>query len=254
MALDVYVMPLWRFKAGDFASPVEKALGVEPTIISLAAEAPPRTPWHLRLLARLGLVEVTYSVPEPEPDPEERRALAIREVDSLKRELTRMVGTPVDWPDVGDVLYGEQYGHPEVLRAFAAWHDHREELSEFESAPDGNYYNHPVWQLPKPPARRFPTLVEHNLNTGYFLPVPFEGCYNVEPFKLMGHWECFHTVASSQTILREVTDLLGFLSTLPAHVADSRTDTPEDIRWYAEELQRICALSVQRSLPVIFYG
>ncbi len=32
MGLGVYVMPIWKFKAGDFASPLE-ALGVAPVII-----------------------------------------------------------------------------------------------------------------------------------------------------------------------------------------------------------------------------
>jgi len=30
MALDAYVMPLWRFKAGNFASPIQERLGIKP--------------------------------------------------------------------------------------------------------------------------------------------------------------------------------------------------------------------------------
>ncbi len=28
MGLDVFVMPLWKFKVGDFTSPIESALGI----------------------------------------------------------------------------------------------------------------------------------------------------------------------------------------------------------------------------------
>ena len=31
MALDIYVMPLWRFKVGDFRSPIETATGIRPS-------------------------------------------------------------------------------------------------------------------------------------------------------------------------------------------------------------------------------
>jgi len=34
VAVDIYVMPLWRFKAGDFRSPIEGATGFRPKIVS----------------------------------------------------------------------------------------------------------------------------------------------------------------------------------------------------------------------------
>src|SRR5687767_9759123 len=167
MALDAYVMPLWRFKAGDFTSPIESTLGMKPTVISLAETPPPSRPWHRRLLAKLGLVQ------RPEPTFEERRADAVREVAALKVELTKLTGMHIEWPDEGEVHYNKQFYHPITMRAFAAWHDHRHELPEFSSPPEENYYKHPVWTLPKPAKRRFPTLVAHSLHTGYLLPVAF---------------------------------------------------------------------------------
>lgn len=253
MALDAYVMPLWRFKAGDFASPIEDTLGIKPTVIPLAGPPPPQAPWHLRLLAKIGVIE--FTPPPPEPTGEERRTAATKEVDALKAQLTEMVGTPIEWPDEGRVHYNRQFHEPVTMRAFAAWHDHRDELLEFTAPPEQNYYKHPVWSLPKPAKRRFPTLVEHSLHTGYLLPVPFAGNHRVEPFKIMDHWEFFHDVASSQTIMREAADLLEFLSTLPA--ANETEPGPisyRDIRWYAEELQTMCRLSIEHQVPVIFYG
>jgi hypothetical protein len=57
MALDVFVMPLWKFKAGDFTAPIEQTLGVKPTVVSLSQ--PRAEPWHwfLRLAAWLGIFE-----------------------------------------------------------------------------------------------------------------------------------------------------------------------------------------------------
>lgn len=253
MALNAYVMPLWRFKAGDFTSPIEETLGIKPTVISLSDPPPPRAPWHLRLLAKIGIIE--FVPPSPGPTREERRARAMQEVAALKAQLTEMTGTPIDWPDEGSVHHNKQFHEPVTMRAFAAWHDHRDELPEFASPPAQNYYEHPVWSLPKPARRRFPTLVKHSLHTGYLLPLPFEGSYCVEPFKIRDRWEFFHHVASSETILREATDFLEFLSTIPA--ASDPTPGPvsfRDIRWYAEELQRLCRLSLEHRLPVIFNG
>lgn len=251
MALDAYIMPLWRFKAGDFTSPIEETLGVKPNVVSLADPAPSSPPWYLRLLAKAGIIELA----PPRPSREERRTAAMREVAALKVQLTEMTGAPIDWPDEGGVHYNKQFHEPVTMRAFAAWHDHRDELPEFTNPPDENYYNHPVWKLSKPAKRRFPTLVEHSLHTGYLLPLPFEGVYRVEPFKIRNHWEFFHFVASSEAILREATDFLEFLSTIPAAHEQTSGPVPFDmIRWYAEELQHMCRLSLEHRLPVIFHG
>jgi hypothetical protein len=253
MALDVYVMPLWRFKAGDFTSPIEATLGIKPTIVSGEALPPQASPlpWYIRLLARLGVVDIIP--PEPEPTPEERRELAMQEVLAVKEEVGRQTGVTVDWPDEGGVHYNKQYHHPVTLRAFAAWLNHRDALPEFAPAPEGNYYNHSVWQVAKPPHERFATLIEHSLHTGYFLPVPFEGRRLVEPFTAWGR-PFHHHVASTQTILRELAELLPYFESIPATKAADGTSPVGDARWYAEELQRICTLSIEHRLPVIFHG
>lgn len=254
MALDAYVMPLWRFKAGDFDSPIEATLGIKPTIISPASPLlEPRPPWYLRLLEKLGIIEFVPSVPEP--TREDRRAAAVQEVEALKVLLAGKVGQPVDWLDEGDIHYRKQFYDPSVLRAFAAWHDHRDVLPEFLPAPKLQYFKHPVWQLPKPAKRRFPLLAEHSMYTGYFMPVAFEGIYFVEPFKSWGDTEYFRDVASTQMVARELADFLQFLATVPEVREQEHGSCPVgDARWYAKELQRMCNLSIEHTLPVIFYG
>ena len=258
MALDVYVMPLWRFKAGDFKSPIEEALGIKPTIISLSgeiADAPPAPPpWYMRVLATIGLVEIT-EVPPP-PNPAEKRTLAVREVDALKMELSRFTGQVVDWRDEGEVYYNKQYHASRFLRAFAAWHDHRDAMPEFLPAEPGkDSENYPIWDQPAPEKRRFPTLTKHSLYTGYFFPVPFEGVYQVEPFKIMDTWEFHHDVASSQTILRELDELLGSVLELAAGGGSlGHLKYVETARTWGGILREVCALSVEHGVPVIFYG
>ena len=257
MALDVYVMPLWRFKAGDFTSPIEETLGIKPTVVSLSDVPAPRPPWYLRWLAAVGIVEIIPPPAPPEPlDPATRRERAQEEVHALKAELSRLTGGPVDWHDEGTVHYNNQFHASGFLRAFAAWHDHREAMPEFLPAPpDKDHNNYPVWSQPQPGRRRFPTLAGHSLYTGYFLPVPFTGVYEVEPFKMMGVWDTHHDVASSQTTLAELDELLASVAGLsaaggsPEHVRHVET-----ARTWAGILRQICVLSVEHDLPVIFHG
>jgi hypothetical protein len=250
MSLDVYVMPLWRFKVDDFVTPIETALGQKPIVIAGEEERPPPLPWYVRLLAKIGVLEVG---PEHLPPPNMRRLLAVRQVWALKRKLTRLTGTAVDWPDKGEVQYSSQFFHPVTLRAFAAWIDHRDKLPEFLEAPERDYYRHAVWQLEKPSRPRYPTLIDHSLHTGYFVPVPFEGLHLVEPFSAWGR-EFHHHVASTQTISRELEGLLHELESFPPAVKADHSTPVGAAHWYAQELRRICDISLAHRLPVIFHG
>jgi hypothetical protein len=254
MGLDVYVMPLWRFKAGEFTSPIEATLGVKPITIAPGQRPKERlAPWYLRLLARIGVIEL---VPvSPEASPEDRRALAVQQVQSLKTRVTEITGTPVDWPDDGKVYYSEQFHDSGILKAFAAWCDHREELPDFLSTPERHYYSHPVWRLPEPSVRRFPTISQHSLFAGYLLPVEFAGIHLVEPFRSWGDREFFRDVASSHIMLKETDELLSFMETLSPPQEDEHDSSPVAVaRRYAEQLQEMCRLSIAHRLPVIFYG
>ena len=68
--------------------------------------------------------------------------------------------------------------------------------------------------------------------------------------------EVFHSVASTQTVLRELNDLLSFVDTLPVkEVKCGRLRTDEEsARMVAGQLREICELSLEHGLPVIFYG
>jgi hypothetical protein len=250
MALDAHVMPLWRFKARDFSSPIENSFGMKPVVISLAESGEPRVPIHQLLLAKFGFVREDSAAAKML-----KRRVAMEEVKKLKVEVSKMTGLPIEWPDEGVNRHSIQFYHPVEMRAFAAWQEHREQLPVFKKAPEDDYYKHPVWALPRPDQIRFPTLMDHSLHNGYLLPVSFEGVFKVEPFMIHNHWKFYHFVASSQSMLREVTDFLSFLSEFGA--SDKRIGKGvrlKRIHWYASELRTMCELSLKHLLPVIFHG
>src|SRR2546423_987081 len=122
MALDVYVMPIWKFMAGDFQPPLA-AIGVAPVIITPDAKI------HRRLIA--GSSSIT-------------RWKAKWATRRLRREIESEIGHSVWWNDKGEVAYARQAAGFESLRAFARWLDYRDIFATFEPAPQNNYYNHPV--------------------------------------------------------------------------------------------------------------
>lgn len=250
MALDAHVMPLWRFKVGDFSSPIEAALGMKPDLIFLANLSNRSLPWHQRFLSKLGLAPSGSAAAK-----KRARDVAAKDVENLKAEIAELTGTPVHWMDEGCVQYSKQFHEPVVMRAFATWLEHRGDVQEFGKPPEDNYYKHPAWALPKPEQRRFPILEDHCLHTGYLIPVPFEGVHKVEPFMIHNHWKFHHSVASSHSMLSEVTDFLALLSEFETSRHPAEDGIPlKSIRWYATELQTMCALSIEHQLPVIFHG
>src|SRR5438046_1268988 len=110
MALNVYVMPIWRFKAGDFSSSLE-ALGITPTII---------TPDGIMLRRRKSRVSFLT------------RWRAKRQTRQLRSAIEAESGHPIRWNDEGEVAYSEQAGGFEALRAFARWLDCRDLLPNFD--------------------------------------------------------------------------------------------------------------------------
>jgi hypothetical protein len=85
MGLDVYVMPLWRFKVGNFDLPIEAAVGIRPKIITAEGieERPARAGWLGRWRAR-------------------------RQVAAIRKAVEAANDAPVRWADEGGVVYAEQ--------------------------------------------------------------------------------------------------------------------------------------------------
>jgi hypothetical protein len=84
-ALDLYVMPVWRFKVGDFRSPIEVATGGRPRIVTADGieERPAAVRWYERWRAK-------------------------RQVAAIRKAVGAANRTTVQWRDDGDAVDTKQ--------------------------------------------------------------------------------------------------------------------------------------------------
>lgn len=140
MGLDIFVMPMWKYLAGDFSSPLSKVLGIEPT--------------------RIGT-----------PKPDEPPPQAKEQVERFQRELSRLSGAPAVWGDHGFAEVSVQFRTPSFLSI--------QEFAAFQDAPVGTVYSvseeNPVvhkslLRVQRGATTRFPHLIFHELNQGFYVP------------------------------------------------------------------------------------
>jgi len=122
MSLDVYVMPMWRFKAGDVETATERLLG-RPT--------KRLTPEGIFTRKR---VQGYFA-----------RRRAKREVRRVVAEAEEKLHLRIQWHDEGEVVHAEQasWGF-EALRAYAKWLYLKDIFPAFDEPPEANFYKHPV--------------------------------------------------------------------------------------------------------------
>jgi hypothetical protein len=244
MSLSVFVMPLWRFKAGYFESPLEK-LGLNIRIASPGGiySLPYRWHWLRSFSAR-------------------------RDVRLIKKAVATQVGFPTDWKDDGPVLYSEQSGGLVDLRAYAKWLDYRDKIPEFTAPEDRDYYMHPIWALDDVAKLSCPHLVKHDCYSGYFLPCDFHQVAEVEPYNMFG--ESFKRPVGSSFRLREELELINQHLQLNVQewYADESAQTEHVtingwshiadpfyyVKWGFAVLQEVSKLSCEHGLPIIFWG
>ena len=232
MSLSVYVMPVWRFKAGDFASPLTK-LGIGPVI-----EVSPGGMTVRSADPKIGFVT---------------RWKARRATRSLRREIEAEIGHAVRLNDEGAVEYAEQAYGFEALRAFAAWLDCRDRLPTFDAPPENNYYNHPAMSADLGGRATCPQIVDHSCYSGYFIPAELERVVYVEPYTAWGKWEFKHSVGSTPRLLGELEHLSRVLAD-----ADIRRradpDAIADVDVVFTQLYHVAKISRDKDLPIIFHG
>jgi hypothetical protein len=246
MALDVYVMPLWRFKAGYFESPIEKTLGLRPKWVSPA-----------------GVLSPSYQFNRI------KSSGARREVAAIVRQVSRENDCRIQWKDDGPVVMSEQayYGF-EALRAYALWLDHSDKLAKFDAPEDGDYYKHPIWQMSKGESKRCPQLAAHDCFGGYFLPCDFRQVVQVEPYEIR-IFKFSNSVGSTLKLLEELkvvgehleidgeSCLENDAKTITFKRVDN-LDVASDELFYVKFafalLQRAAKLSHENNIPIIFCG
>lgn len=229
MGLDVYVMPLWKFKAGDFASPIEEALGVAPKYASTDGlyERPASISWWARFKAR-------------------------REAVSIRREASRQLGTALRWNDEGQVVFSCQWPNFDAIRAYAAWLDRRDVVPEFTPPPNHNYSEHPIHEV-ESSVESYPQLLRNSFHTGYLFPCEFDGVVQVDPFKIFNHWDAWHTAGSAPRLLRELDGIQESLRAPDEEEFDEH-DPLSPVKQDYRQLRDVLLQSARHGLPIIFWG
>ncbi len=245
MALDVYVMPLWRFKAGYFETALEEKLGCKVTFVS------PQ-----------GLFSL------PNRWRRFRSFTARREVRAVRKAVTSQVGQAINWRDDGGVLYSERPPGFEDLRAYGKWLDHRDEFPEFLPPPDRDFYKHPVRQLADKPNMTCPQLVNHDCYSGYYLPCEFDTLAEVEPYEMFGR-TFTRSVGSSFRLRDELQALNEHLKLDIRDWSERESEAvgwvkidgrtfPDDpmyyVKWGLQILHDASRISCEHGLPIIFWG
>jgi hypothetical protein len=234
MGLDVYVMPLWRFKTGRFVSPAEAHFGAKAKTLAVGTDVEVRT--------RVDQPSVSWLT----------KLRAKRDVRRIQKAVSRANRLRIHWRDEGDVIYSQQSPGIEPLRAFAKWLDYRDQMHKFLPPPESNYYKHPVWELEGGRSLSCPQLVGHGCFNGYFLPADFTKVVEVEPYQVHS-WEFSRSVGSAVQLRQELGTLIKTL------------DVPDDYCWSAEDmlapvkvalvqLRQVAALSCEHGLPIILWG
>lgn len=229
MGLDIYVMPLWRFKVGDFLTPTEAALGV-----------------RSKLVVGNQIVERTGRFTRAD------EARARREVQALRRVAELANQVPVQWDDEGSVVYAQQSEGIEPLRAYARWLDLREQLPSFDSPPEGNYYRHPAMGLRPTRPLSCPHLVEHDCYSGYYLPCEFDQLVRVEPYEVYGRR--FRRSVGSGPRLRRELDFIGQHLPAPDGYTWQEGDPLAPVKAVLCQMRQVAELSCRHGLPIIFWG
>jgi hypothetical protein len=232
MALDVFVMPLWRFKTGDFDTAAERLVG-DRVVYATAPDAVGfrhrLTGWRARRQAR-------------------------SEVRAIARAVSRANGgADVRWPDDGPVVYSNQSRTTTVLRAYIYWLDRQESCPHFEQLPSFNYDQHPIFQIERDKPSSYGQLASFSFCNGYLLPSDFQTTVEVEPYMMFGILEAYHAVASSIKVLREL-DRVNQTLRVPDDYQWTENEPLADVKAAIADMRRILSLSCRHRLPVIFWG
>ena len=234
MALDVYVMPIWRFKVGDVDTPIEEGLDLEPITITVDGASRPS---------------------DRRPGPEgswPHRTAAKWEVQAIRSAVEAANRVEARWNDDGPVVYSRQSLGFEGLRAYARWLDCRDRFPTFDEPPENDYYRHPLMKerIPTPTC---PHLVGHSCFSGYYLPVDFENIIEVEPYLILGYHRTHKHVGSSVRLLRELDIVQSELQT-PAGYLREANDPLWFVKLGYQQLREVAELSCQHGLPIVFHG
>jgi len=224
MSLDIHVMPLGKFWAGEYTTGAERfatAQGIPYTRSSPKGIAP--------------------------RDQAYKAAKNVRQWMEQGSFLTEPA-----WEDDGEIVFSEQFRF-EALHAVKAYAAHQERSDEVFNATT-DFTEAPFIKRVYAGAQTdFPHLIHHEDNTGFYVPLDFP-----HPKKLMGQPP---TVGSSIKLMMELASLRRKLGPLPTY-EEWQAGTPieaenpslEWVKYGVLFLYQACWLSVQHQLPIIIDG
>jgi len=247
MAVDMYVMPLWRFKTRYFEPVMDrfcKEMGTTGKRIS---------PGGIEEMGGEVVVPAAYDV-----------TVAKNQVTWLQLYVSHQAGSKITWRDEGDVLYGKQAHGMADLRTFAKHmevHGHKEGFVPPEPHSEGK---HPVWRETappgSPPSRLYPLLTGFNFSNGYVLPGDFAGLLKGDTYVDFMQRELTRPVVSVKSMLEEL-GRLGEALAVPCgaepHDDFAPNGCPKELFLVFaafRQLGEVLRLSAQSDLPVIFWG
>ncbi len=232
MSLDVYVMPMWRFKAGDVATAVQQMFPEKARIIS----------WQgiVSLMRIKGYLA---------------RRRARREVRCIVAEAEKELNLRLKWNDDGDVVYSQQasWGF-EAFRAYAKWLDLQDHFPTFDDPPERNFYEHPamIWEDKASRVFRFSHIIDHSCHSGYYVPCRFDRVVRVEPFQAFGAFTFYHSFGSSYTLAEQLKEIERLLPSRTS--SDVSIGSHDLIHAGFETLTELSEKSIEHGLPIVFWG
>jgi hypothetical protein len=224
MALDIHVMPLWRFWAGQYTTAME------------------------RLAERTGSTMSRIGNPKALYDEREARQLA----KAVRLWIEQKTGTTDAWEDDGDIAFSEQFQF-EAVHAVRAYAAHTEISDEPFDLTGEFHHSRALRRVLAGVPTDFPHLIHHEDNAGFYVPADF-----ARPLKLMGKPP---TIGSSVRLMIELANLRRGLGDFPDYTArqsGEQDDEPQvGLAWVKHGiafLYHVCWTSVQARLPVTFDG
>lgn len=242
MATDVYVMPMWRFFAGDFDTALETFLGNERVQTVEISDGKPR------IRRRSNKVSIW------------RRWRARYTCRRLMRQAEQQLGRKLVWDDDGEVVYCNQFRSGETIQSYLWWLD-REDLFPDHGGfpPREDDFARRFWWTERDRPMTYPHLQRCGYYSDFFLPVDFERPVLVDREINSCGIEVGRAVCSSQAAYRELEDVCKRLD-LPEEYTEAWTPAcpdPDDIvgvKMSLDHLRKILRLSITHALPVLFWG
>jgi hypothetical protein len=230
MALDIFVMPLSRYLAGDFTTRAE----------ALARETGTR-------FLRIGS-------PKPAMSIEQAHAY----VASLRQQLIAGLGPAIRWNDEGETHFAQQlpfeYWH--ALRAYAANLTRPVDGFRFDAGSSKHPALEAIWRDRRTP---YPHLILHHDNKGFYLSTPLAKPIIIPMYEGVAD-EMQPRAGSSLGLLRELNELgrrLGLSRDMgePGWTDQFDAGDPLELVKHGWVFMRQCAkISVAQKLPIIFDG